>query len=491
MKKFLLIAAALFVLPFAAMAQSNHLEVFNNGVSVFTVETDATQIYMRGDGWQDLGNFTIGGQVQPPPSGGSGVSKVIPGANVTVSPSSGVGDVTISAASSGAQGPAGPAGPAGSTGSTGATGPAGPAGPTGATGPVGPGGGATGPAGPAGPTGPQGVAGATGPSGPTGPAGPQGPQGPAGSGSGGGGLPLITTQAAFVSAVTDALNNCYVATFDGKSKFSLTSAVTFTLKDCGHSPTGFNGNGMAISATYNGGSSGIKFVTNGAPNRSFVLKGFSLYGGVYEGRSIGSCVSIQAARNSAIYKFVLQDIWTDYCSGNGVELIGDVFEGSIYNMQTENNNGSGLYMKHGADCGVVSNVFVWGLNASRSHRYGMELATQSGCGGVSSVHAFAPSFVSNGLGGILATGGIRNVIGGNCENSGLVCVDINDSPYQTRVVGMEMSTDNSTKDPQSSNPQAMKYLIRYPTSIDTRVKQSDNSVACYGASCTGVQLRAP
>lgn len=393
----------------------------------------------------------------------------------------------------GTQGPPGPAGPAGAQGEIGPTGSPGPMGAVGPAGPAGPAGpqgspGATGPQGPAGPAGQQGIAGPAGPIGPVGPVGPVGPPGPSGTESGG--LPLLTTQAAFSAAVQHAFDNCYVAQFDGKSKVEITSGVTFNVKDCGHGPVGFNGNGMQISANMGGGQGILKFVTTGS-NRSLVLQGFALYGGVWHGRDAGSCVTIQAAKNTPFYKFTIRDLWLDYCSGSGLRLIGDVFEGSIWNLQTENHNGSGLYMNHGADCGIISNVFVWGLNASRNHRYGMELATQSGCGGVSSVHAFAPSFVSNGLGGILATGGIRNIVGGNCENSGLVCVDINDSPYQTRVVGMEMSTDNNTKDPQSADPQAMKYLLRYPAFIDGKVKQSDNSVACYGANCTGVQLRAP
>lgn len=373
----------------------------------------------------------------------------------------------------------------------GTVGPAGPAGPAGPIGPAGP----AGPPGPQGATGPAGPQGTTGATGPAGPAGPMGPQGPAGTGTGGGGLPIVSTQAAFVAAVNDAFANCYVAQFDGRSRVELASQVTFNVKDCGHGPVGFNGNGMQISATFGGGQ-GVMRIVSTQSNRSLVLQGFALYGGVYQGRDAGSCITIQAAKNTPIYKFTIRDLWLDYCSGNGLQIIGDVFEGSIWNLQTENHNGSGLYMNHGADCGIVSNVFVYGLNASRNHRYGMELATREGCGAVSSVHAQFPSFVSNGLGGILATGGIRNVVGGNCENSGETCITINDSPYQTRVVGVEASTDNNTRDPQAeAGGKPMKYTIRYPETIAARVKQSDNSIACYawapGVTCAGVQVRAP
>jgi hypothetical protein len=199
---------------------------------------------------------------------------------------------------------------------------------------------------------------------------------------------LITTQAAFVAAVNDALANCYVAVFDGKSKFQIASTVTFNVKDCGQGPTGFNGNGMQISSTVNTGGGVLKFVTTSA-NRSLVLQGFAIFGDSYSGKNAGTCVTLQAEKNKAFYKFTIRDVWLDYCSGNGLDLIGDIFEGGVWNLQAENSNGSGLFMNHGTDCGIISNVFVWGLNASRNHRYGMELGTRAGCGGASSVHAFA------------------------------------------------------------------------------------------------------
>ena len=60
--------------------------------------------------------------------GASGVSQIIAGSNVSISPSSGTGAVTINSSGSGAQGPAGPQGPVGPTGPAGAQGIQGPAG---------------------------------------------------------------------------------------------------------------------------------------------------------------------------------------------------------------------------------------------------------------------------------------------------------------------------------------------------------------------------
>ena len=80
-----------------------------------------------------------------------GVTRLVAGTNITLTPASGLGDVTVNAAPGG--GPPGPPGPTGPTGPGGT----GPTGPTGS--PGGPGG--PGPAGPPGPTGPAGGAPAT------------------------------------------------------------------------------------------------------------------------------------------------------------------------------------------------------------------------------------------------------------------------------------------------------------------------------------------
>lgn len=111
----------------------------------------------------------------------SRVTQLVAGTNITLSPTNGLGTVTIS--SSGGAGSTGPTGPSGGpVGPTGATGPQGTQGVTGPSGAAGTNGsvGATGPTGSTGVqgvTGPTGIAGTNGSVGATGPTGPQGTQG--------------------------------------------------------------------------------------------------------------------------------------------------------------------------------------------------------------------------------------------------------------------------------------------------------------------------
>lgn len=111
------------------------------------------------------------------------VSQLLAGANITLSPTNGIGTVTVSSTGGGATGPTGPSGgPVGATGATGATGTAGSigaTGPTGAAGSIGTAG-ATGSTGPTGAAGTNGSVGSTGPTGSTGSIGATGSTGPQG-----------------------------------------------------------------------------------------------------------------------------------------------------------------------------------------------------------------------------------------------------------------------------------------------------------------------
>jgi hypothetical protein len=44
---------------------------------------------------------------------------------------------------------------------------------------------------------------------------------------------------------------------------------------------------------------------------------------------------------------MLRDIYTGSCGIHGVKIIGDFFESTLDNMESENNNGDGLFIDHG------------------------------------------------------------------------------------------------------------------------------------------------
>jgi hypothetical protein len=317
----------------------------------------------------------------------------------------------------------------------------------------------------------------------TGPVSSQGPAGRPGSG----GDTLVTTQVQFVSAVNAAIAGCYVVNFATGSRFVVTGTMNFTLKDCGQDPVGWNGNGLRIAndngAVNNGG--GIIRVTSSAQNRSFVATGTAVSGGGWKGYNAGDCVSIagRASGGAPIYKFTLRDWWIDYCGGHGLVITNDVYEGAVYNLQTENNNGSGVFLNHGPL--GISNIFLIGLNSSRNKGYGAE--SSSGAFGVPLTQV---SFINNAKGGARFPSGIRSVTSGNCENSGQVCIDVGAPDLATTIFNVEASTDCGVQ--HAGGTGIMKYAWKGSGTAD-KFWTGALFITGYGKcnASHGVQVRAP
>lgn len=369
MRKFI-VALALLLLPIEASAQTKKIEVYSNGAKVHEKDTDATTIWMRGDGYKDLGTFSTQGGVAPPP--------------------------------------------------------------------------------------------------PTSP---------------GTGLPKPTTAEEWRATVQAALDGCYVVRLDPTTTIKPTGTILLTAKDCGQNRRGFDGAGN-IEWEGNDFSQDVVRVVSSASARGLFFRGLNIYGGGYAGKGSRDCFTVVVdAGGRPIYKFLLQDIYTDYCGRHGVSLFGDVYEGALYNIHAENHSTNGIHIEHLPGNLIISNIYIVGLNSSRNKGYALRLGPNT-----TSVQVSQFSFVNNHLGGILAPGGMRNVESGNCENSGPICVDMPSSIYTSRIVGVEASTDNNVQG-SSAGSGPMKHLYRYGSG--GTLNQRDNSIVCYGASCTGVQLKAP
>jgi hypothetical protein len=169
---------------------------------------------------------------------------------------------------------------------------------------------------------------------------------------------------------------------------------------------------------------------------------------------------------------MLRDIYTDTCGIHGIKIIGDFFESTLDNIQSENNKGDGLFIDHGTDGGIISNLMIRSPNLGRNQGYGFHAARAS------SIDISQGSFINNGKGGLLGEHGIRTVDSVNCENTGLVCIDIPTSDYKTRLVGNNASTDGKTA---VTTP--LQYTYRY-NGNPANLMQSDNYITYYGSGPT-------
>lgn len=300
---------------------------------------------------------------------------------------------------------------------------------------------------------------------------------------GGTGLAKPTTQAQLHALLQDAMNGQSVM-FDPTTSVTVSSTMKILVPD---NPGNIFGNGLKINSTINNGSDVLQFIGNAKYNsRNFIIQGISVSGGGYNGLSTGNCFVIHAPHNKPIYRAMVRDIYTDFCGLHGVKITGDFYESTLDNIQSENHNGDGLFIDHGDDGGIISNVMIRSPNLSRNHGYGFHARRAN------SIDISQGSFILNGKGGLLGEHGIRTVDSVNCENSGLVCIDIPTSDYMTRLVGNNASTDGSTG--ASGGPTKvvtpMRYTFRY-NGPPSNLIESGNYITFYGSGRNSTALRAP
>jgi len=302
-------------------------------------------------------------------------------------------------------------------------------------------------------------------------------QTPAVSAGGGSGLARPATQAQLQALLQAAMNGQSVM-FDPTTAVTVSSTMTILVPD---NPGNIFGNGLKIRSAINNGSDVLQFVGNAKANsRNFIIQGISIYGGGYGGQASGNCLVINAPHNKgSLYRVMLRDIYADFCGIHGVKIVGDFFESTLDNIESENNNGDGLFIDHGSDGGIISNLMIRSPNLSRNKGYGFHAARAN------SIDISQGSFINNGKGGLLGEHGIRTVDSVNCENSGLVCIDIPTSDFMTRLVGNNASSDGKT-----AVTTTMQYTYRY-NGIPANLIQSGNYFTYYGSGTHNTAVRAP
>jgi hypothetical protein len=266
--------------------------------------------------------------------------------------------------------------------------------------------------------------------------------------------------------------------FDPATSVTVSSTITILLPD---NPGNIFGNGLKIRSIINNGTDVLQFVGNAKSNsRNFTIQGLNIYGGGYGGLASGNCFVIIAPHaKGPVYRVMVRDIFTDWCGINGIKITGDFFESTLDNVGSENNKGDGLFIDHGGDGGIISNVMIRSPNLSRNQGYGFR------AGRANSIDISQGSFINNGKGGLLGQHGIRTVDSVNCENSGLVCIDIPSSDFKTRLIGNNASTDGAT-----AVITPMRYTFRYRGNPANLI-QSENYITYYGSGTDNTAVRAP
>ena len=301
---------------------------------------------------------------------------------------------------------------------------------------------------------------------------------PAVSVGGGSGFAKPTTQSQLQALLQAAMNGQSVM-FDPNTSVTVSGTMTILVPD---NPGNIFGNGLKIRSTINNGSDVLQFVGNAKSNsRNFIIQGINYLWRRLRGPGVRQLLRHQCAAQQglALSGDAARHLYRLRAASMASRSSVTSSKSTLDNMELENNNGDGLFIDHGADGGIISNLMIRSPNLSRNKGYGFHAVHAN------SIDISQGSFINNGKGGLLGEHGIRTVDSVNCENSGLVCIDIPTSDYMTRLVGNNASSDGKTA---VTTP--MQYTYRY-NGIPANLIQSGNYFTYYGSGTKNTAVRAP
>ncbi|MCD6073279.1 MAG: hypothetical protein K0Q70_162 [Rhodospirillales bacterium] len=131
--------------------------------------------------------------------------------------------------------------------------------------------------------------------------------------------------------------------------------------------------------------------------RYFLIEGLQIKGSGRDGH--GLLITCRN-RGKYFYNFCLRDIIVEGCGGDGCHLIGNIFEGQIFNSYFRDNKGNGATFSHGEENTVLSAVHVFGCVFGQNGRHGVEMVK-----GAVDVGFYGSYFLLNKNFGLSATQG--------------------------------------------------------------------------------------
>jgi hypothetical protein len=146
-----------------------------------------------------------------------------------------------------------------------------------------------------------------------------------------------------------------------------------------------------------------------ATARFVLIEGLQIQGCGAEGAGL----ALRCEHGDAyFYNFCLRDIVIEGCGGNGCLLIGNVFEGQIFNSYFRRNGGSGAVFSHGEHAGILSAIHVFGCVFGDNGHDGVAMA-----GGCYDVAFHGCYFLLNGQFGLEAENGCTLLSNCGFENN--------------------------------------------------------------------------
>jgi hypothetical protein len=143
--------------------------------------------------------------------------------------------------------------------------------------------------------------------------------------------------------------------------------------------------------------------------RFLTLEGLDILGGGREGHGLYlQCEE----KGHYLYNFCLRDTVVQGCGGDGVRLIGNVFEGQLINVYLRDNKKNGATFAHGSRAGILSAIHVFGSVFGQNGQYGAAMV--HGCYDVAFHGCY---FLLNAKEGLVAENGCTLLANCGFENN--------------------------------------------------------------------------
>jgi hypothetical protein len=171
---------------------------------------------------------------------------------------------------------------------------------------------------------------------------------------------------------------------------------------------GILAHGARLQSTIVGGGNVLEVICRSTV-RFLTIEGLDVLGGGAEGNGLYlECEH----KEHYLYNFCLRDIVVQGCGGDGMRLIGNVFEGQLINVYLRDNKGNGGSFGHGSRAGILSAIHVFGSVFGQNGLHGAAMV--HGCYDVAFHGCY---FLLNGKEGLIAENGCTLLSNCGFENN--------------------------------------------------------------------------
>lgn len=143
--------------------------------------------------------------------------------------------------------------------------------------------------------------------------------------------------------------------------------------------------------------------------RYILIEGLTIQGKGREGHGLSFDCNVEG---SYLYNSCLRDIIVQGCGGDGCRMIGNVFEGQIFNSYFRDNRGNGATFGHGSAGGVLSAMHIFGCVFGNNGVHGVALVNRA-----ADVSFHGCYFLLNGKFGVSAGNGCTLLSNCGFENN--------------------------------------------------------------------------